>query len=133
MLGVNLKVPGTTEFAGTLIEAEILDFNEEAFNKFRTNKNNSVEWLDFDKLKLPLEVRFRKTGDKFWPLGLRAEKKIGRFLTGEKIPQKTRSKLLVIEDTEKIIWLCPVRPGELTKVTGDTRKVLQLKVSSQSG
>jgi len=128
-----LSIPGRTEFAGNIIEAEVCDYNEAKFSEFRKNKNNSVEWLDFDKLKLPLEVRFRKTGDRFWPLGLRAEKKIGKFLTDEKIPQKNRRKLLVIEDTEKIIWLCPVRISEQTKITGNTRKVLQLEVSSQAG
>jgi tRNA(Ile)-lysidine synthase len=92
-----------------------------------------VEWLDFDRMKLPLKVRFRKTGDRFWPLGLAAEKKIGKFLTGEKIPQKTRRKLLVVEDAEKIIWLCPVRLSESSKITGNTKNILQLKVSSQAG
>ena len=128
-----LSIPGKTEFAGNIIEAEVFDYDEAKFGKFRANKDNSVEWLDFDKLRPPLKVRFRKTGDRFRPLGLRAEKKIGKFFTDEKIPQKNRRKLLVIEDTEKIIWLCPVRPSEQTKITPDTRNVLQLKLSSQAG
>jgi tRNA(Ile)-lysidine synthase len=133
LLGVNLKVPGTTEFAGNIIETEVFDYNEAKFRQFRVSKKNTVEWFDFDKLKLPLEVRFRRAGDRFWPLGLKAKKKIGKFLTGEKIPQKNRRKLLVIEDAEKIIWLCPVRLSEQTKITANTGKVLQLKVSSQAG
>jgi tRNA(Ile)-lysidine synthase len=128
-----ISIPGRTEFAGNIIEAEVFDYNEAKFSKFRVNKNNSVEWLDFDRMKLPLKVRFRKTGDRFWPLGLAAEKKIGKFLTGEKIPQKTRRKLLVVEDAEKIIWLCPVRLSESSKITGNTKNILQLKVSSQAG
>jgi tRNA(Ile)-lysidine synthase len=127
-----LLIPGTTEFAGNIIEGEVFDYNEAKFRRFRASKNNTVEWLDFDKLKLPLKVRFRKTGDRFWPLGLKAEKKIGKFLTDEKIPQKNRRKLLVIEDTEKIIWLCSARSSELTKITRRTKRVLQLWVAGIS-
>jgi tRNA(Ile)-lysidine synthase len=128
-----IDISGKNEFAGMFIEAETFVYDRVKFKEFRVNKSNTVEWLDFDKLKLPLKVRFRETGDKFWPLGLAAEKKIGKFLTDEKIPQRTRPKLLVIEDAEKIIWLCPVRPSEQTKITDKTKTVLQLKVSSQSG
>jgi len=123
-----LLIPGKTEFADSIIETETLDYNDAKFKKFRANKNNTVEWLDFDKLKLPLKVRLRKPGDKFWPLGLKAGKKIGKFLTDEKIPQRTRRKLLIIEDTEKIIWLCPIRPSEQTRITSQTKTVLQLRI-----
>jgi tRNA(Ile)-lysidine synthase len=128
-----LLIPGRNEFADVLIEADTFAYDQTRFNEFKVNKNYTIEWFDFEKLKLPLKIRFRKTGDRFHPLGLKAEKKIGKFLTGIKIPQKTRRKLLVIEDIDKIIWLCPVRLSELTKITGDTRKVLQLEVSSQAG
>jgi len=123
-------VPGITEFAGTRIEAEILDYDSADFAKFRANKSNTIEWVDFDKLNLPLEIRFRKPGDRFRPLGLKAEKKVGKFLTSEKVPQSLRQKLIVIADTEKIIWLCPIRLSELSKVTSKTKKVLQLKICS---
>jgi tRNA(Ile)-lysidine synthase len=125
-----LNICGTTEFGGVLIKAETFDYDPMRFEKFKANKSNTVEWFDFDRLKLPLQVGFRKPGDRFWPLGLKAEKKIGKFLTAEKIPQKIREKLLIIADSEKIIWLCPVRISEQTKVTSQTRTVLQLKVST---
>jgi tRNA(Ile)-lysidine synthase len=127
---IMLKVPGKTGFAEMLIEAEIFDFDAARFKKFKIDKSNFIEWCDFDSVKLPITVRFRKLGDRFLPLGMKAEKKVGKFLTSEKIHQKTRQKLLVISDTEKIIWLCPVRISELAKVTSRTKKVLQLKVCS---
>ena len=125
---VLLNIPGKTRFAGMLIEAEILDYDSAKFKNFRVNKTNTVEWLDFDRLKLPLKVRFRKPGDRFRPLGLKAEKKIGKFLTSEKIHASWRQKLLVISDAEKIIWLCPLRLSERVKLTTRTKKVLQLKI-----
>jgi hypothetical protein len=41
--------------------------------------------------------------------------------------------LLVIADSEKIIWLCPVRISEQTKVAGQTKKVLQLSITLKEG
>ncbi|MFH1371348.1 MAG: tRNA lysidine(34) synthetase TilS [Planctomycetota bacterium] len=129
MLGVNLNVPGKTEFAGKLIEAEVFDYDAADFEKFRATKSDSVEWLDFEKLKLPLAVRFRRNGDRFWPLGMRAEKKIGKFLTDAKVSPASRKNLFVIADSEKIIWLCPVRISEQAKVTSKTKSILQLHVT----
>jgi len=124
-----LKVPGKTKFANALIEAEIFDFDAARFKKFKVDKGNFIEWFDFNSVSPPVTVRFRKRGDRFRPLGMKAEKKVGKFLTDEKVPQQSRQKLLVIEDTEKIIWLCPVRISEQTKVTGRTKKILQLRIT----
>jgi tRNA(Ile)-lysidine synthase len=125
---VILKIPGRTEFANVTIEAETFEYNAADFGKFKANKNSFVEWFDFDKLKLPLQVRLRGKGDKFWPLGLPAEKKVGKFLTGAKVSSTLRRKLLVIADSEKIIWLCPVRISDKTRITSETKKALQLRI-----
>jgi tRNA(Ile)-lysidine synthase len=132
MLGVNLRVPGKTEFAGMLIEAEIFDFDSARFDKFKVDKSNFIEWLDWDKINPPIMVRFRKNGDRFRPLGLPAEKKVGKFLTDTKISKTLREKLLIVADCEKIIWLCPVRISEQAKVTGRTSKVHQLQLVDDS-
>ena len=123
-----LQVPGKTKFGRFLIQAATLEADGSRIEKFKTKKNNCIESFDWDKVKLPLMVRSRKAGDRFWPLGLEAEKKIGKFLTAAKVPHHLRRKLLVIEDSEKIIWLWPVRIGEQAKITEGTQKVLQLKI-----
>jgi tRNA(Ile)-lysidine synthase len=127
---VALKVPGKALFGHYAIEAEVFDYDESRFKKFRTNKNNTVEWFDFDKLKYPLEIRFRRPGDRFRPLGLAGEKKVGKFLTTAKASSSVRRKLFVVADSEKIIWLCPVRLSEWVKVTEHTKRILQLRVGS---
>jgi tRNA(Ile)-lysidine synthase len=76
-----------------------------------------------------LLIRLRKAGDRFIPLGLDQEKKVGKFLTAARIPQHLRKKLLIVADSEKIIWLWPIRTSQQAKVTGDTRKILQLRIT----
>ena len=139
---VVLEMPGITQFGPYAINADIIEIEQEDLETFKKSKTNLVEWFDCEKLKLPLEVRLRKRGDKFWPLGLAGEKRVGKFLTTAKVSSALRRKLLVIADSDlpggalaksgKIIWLCPVRISEQTRVTGETKTVLQLKIADIS-
>jgi len=123
-----LEVPGRIRFGGHLIEAKILDAEGKTINNDIMEKSGYIEWFDLDKVKPPLVVRFRRAGDRFIPLGLAGEKKVGKFLTSAKVPQATRQKLLIVADSEKIIWVWPIRISEQVKVTGETRKILQLQI-----
>jgi tRNA(Ile)-lysidine synthase len=125
---VRLKVPGKTRFGNCVIEATVFETNGAGIEKFRTEKNKSAERFDFDKLKYPLVIRYRKAGDRFQPLGLAGEKKVGKFVTAAKVSQHLRQKMLVIADSEKIIWLWPVRISEKAKITSETQRILQLQI-----
>ena len=124
-----LNVPGQAKFSRYLVLANVFDADKEQIQQFKAKKTNSVEWFDLDKVKLPLVIRFRQSGDRFWPLGLPAEKKVGKFLTAAKVSQTTRRNLLIVADTEKIIWVWPVRMSEKTKITNKTKKILQLQIT----
>ena len=126
---ITLDIPGQTRFGGYSIETDIFQANEEEFAKFKAEKSRFVEWFDFNKIKPPLLIRLRKAGDRFVPLGLNEEKKVGKFLTAARVPQHLRKILLIVADSEKIIWLWPIRTSEQTKVTGETRKILQLRIT----
>ena len=130
---VNIEVPGRTRFGRYSIEATILDAEFSILDSRRVSSIHypvsSIERFDMDKLKLPLVVRFRKAGDSFWPLGLAGEKKVGKFLTAAKVPQELRRKLLIIADSEKIIWVWPIRISEQAKITTETQKTLQLQIT----
>jgi tRNA(Ile)-lysidine synthase len=126
---IRLNIPGHTRVCGYLIETLVFQADEKEFAKFKAEKNSSVERFDFNKIKPPLLIRSRKAGDRFVPLGLDQEKKVGKFLTAARVPQQLRQKLLIVTDSEKIIWLWPVRTSQQAKVTGATRKILQLRIT----
>ncbi|MHC4636046.1 MAG: tRNA lysidine(34) synthetase TilS [Planctomycetota bacterium] len=123
-----ITIPGSTTFAGCLIEASIIEASAAKPLKLKT-ENSFTEHFDLDKLALPLTIRFRKPGDRFIPFGSTKEKKIGKFLTDQRIPQSIREKVLVVEDAEKIIWLCPIRMSEQAKITEKTQKILSLRIT----
>jgi len=126
---VKLEVPGQTRFGRHLIEAGTFEVEVKQFEAFKAHKSSFIERFDLDKVILPLGVRFRKAGDRFVPLGLASEKKIGKFLTAAKVPLEIREKTLIVADSEKIIWLWPIRISEQAKVTSGTRKILQLQIT----
>ncbi len=148
---VILDVPGQTQFGRHLINATIFDAGlgkgltaestEDAEKKIKFRKSSAisagsavkgcyVEWFDLDRVKLPLIVRPRKAGDRFVPLGLREEKKIGKFLTATKVQEDVRKEVLIVADSEKIIWVWPVRISEQVKITGETKGILQLQIGN---
>ncbi len=126
---VTLNVPGQTRFGEYLIEATIVEGGDVGFGQFVEGKTSCVERFDPDRVRLPLIVRTRRPGDRFVPLGLTVEKKLGKFLTAQRVPHRMRKQVLVVADGEKIIWVWPIRMSEQAKVTADTRAVLQLQIT----
>jgi len=123
-----IKVPGQVSFGRYLIEASVLDTIGCDIKRFKAEKNEYVEWFDFEEVRELLVVRFRCEGDRFRPLGMGGEKKVGKFLTAAKVPYNMRRKVLIVADSEKIIWVWPVRISEQTKVTKQTQKILELQI-----
>ena len=126
---VTLNVPGQTRFGEYLIEATILETDDVGLEQFVEGKTSCVERFDLDQVRLPLIVHPRRPGDRFVPFGLTSEKKLGKFLTAQRIPHELRRRVIVVTDREKIIWVWPVRISEQVRITGDTRKILQLHIT----
>ena len=130
---IQINVPGQTLVGDCRVEAKILEFSAEGFEKFKAAKTGETEWFDLEKLRLPLYIRGRKVGDRFVPLGQDGEKKVGKFLTASRIARRVREKMLVVCDENRIVWLWPVRMSEEVKVTHETKKVLQLRITESKG
>jgi len=149
---VELEIPGRTVFRQYLIEARVGKAREnteketatktlrheegEVDSHLRRNDTGVTkfgEQFDLDKVRPPVVVRFRRNGDRFAPLGLGAQKKVGKFLSDARVSQDVRRKILVVADSEKVIWVWPIRMSEQAKVTGRTQKVLQLQIADTSG
>jgi tRNA(Ile)-lysidine synthase len=126
---ITIKVPGQTRFGNYLAEAGVFEVELGSEGRFKAGKTSFVEWFDLDKVRMPLVVRYRQAGERFIPLGSRQEKKVGKFLTAQRVPQRIRRRLLIAADSEKIIWVWPIRISEEAKVTGETRRILRLQIT----
>ena len=108
------------------LSSEVLELNKDKldFNKAK----NSEAFLDYDRIKTPVKVRNWKNGDRFYPQGMKSEKKLQDFFIDNKISVHLRKSIPVFTDSEKIIWIGKYRIDERVKITGDTRRVLHLKL-----
>ena len=92
---VEIEIPGTVEFGGYKITAKILDAADCDLGKFISEKTCHIEWFDMDKFTGPIYARRRKDGDKFVPIGMKGEKKIGKFLTAGQGDYQLRKNTLL--------------------------------------
>ena len=128
---IEVDVPMKIRTGNLFIETSLLDTGQFQIENFKKDKSEYIECFDYEKIIPPIIIRKRRTGDKFYPLGLAAEKRIGKFLTDQKIPSRIRNNILIVSDREKIIWLWPVRISEKVKVTNKTRKILQMQIKKE--
>jgi len=85
------------------------------------------EWVDYGCVHLPLVVRTRSPGDRFWPLGAPGSKKLSEFLTDAKVEPSQRQRVAVLSDQLGPVWIIGHRIDERVKLTALTRTVLQMQ------
>jgi tRNA(Ile)-lysidine synthase len=129
--GQKLSVPGSTVIPklNIRIEAEVLEGKIIGLKDYIRNKDYTEEILDLDKIQGPLQVRVRKTGDTFNPLGARGRTKLKKFFIDAKVPKTMRDRVPLVSDKDRILWVVGYRLANDVRITDDTKKVLKLKVS----
>jgi tRNA(Ile)-lysidine synthase len=85
--------------------------------------------VDLDKICGTLRLRSREEGDRFWPLGMSASKRLKKFMIDEKIPQTQRGKIPLICDEKQIIWVYGYRMSEAVCIEEKTARIGWLTLS----
>ena len=128
---VMFQIGQTIQFGPWKISSKML--NRKEVERFLKTKDPFVEWFDADKITGPVEVRNRRDGDRFWPIGAKGPKKAGRFLIDAGLEAETKQQAFIIADAEKILWLAPIRMSEQAKVTQETTKIIEIQMVSIGG
>ncbi|KOY87161.1 hypothetical protein AD998_14295 [bacterium 336/3] len=94
-------------------------------------RNNTIAYLDVEKLEFPLKIRVWEQGDSFQPLGMKGKQKVSDFLINQKIPKNLKNRIFVVISGEKIVYIAGLRGSEAFKITSQTQKVLKVEFEFQ--
>lgn len=87
---------------------------------------NDIALLDESKLQYPLRLRRWQEGDSFIPFGMAGRKKVGDYLTDQKVPIVERKRQFVLLSGEDIVWIVGRRTDERFRIGNNTENVLKI-------
>jgi tRNA(Ile)-lysidine synthase len=94
---------------------------------FKIIKDLSIAQLDFDKISFPLRARNWKEGDSFIPLGMKNKVKLKDFFINNKFSKiEKQTTPLLVDASNKIIWIVGHRIDDRFKVVKNTKRVLKI-------
>lgn len=94
-------------------------------------KNQYTKWFDYDRIEGPLAIRSRRAGDYLTIAkgeGGIAHKSLKNYMVTEKIPRGQRDEMFLVAEGSHVLWLIGQRISEYYKVSGNTKRILQVRV-----
>jgi tRNA(Ile)-lysidine synthase len=107
-----------------------LEIKKYSIEKFQLNTSHAIAQLDSRDIHFPLLIRKWKSGDYFYPLGMRKKKKLSRFFIDQKLSKTEKEKIWVLESNKKIIWVIGHRIDDRVKVADSTKIVIEFRTST---
>ncbi|MCP4266512.1 MAG: tRNA lysidine(34) synthetase TilS [Candidatus Brocadiaceae bacterium] len=124
-----ITIPGETILAeiNSVIIMEIRETKDGFLEEFKRKKTKHDEAVDLDKIKMPLTVRTRMSGDRFCPLGSTGAQKVKDFFINNKVPVLERDTIPIITMSGRPIWIVGFRVDGRIRVTKETKNILIMK------
>ena len=114
---VPFNIEGETRFAGGFFFAEAVEGG--------IIKNNTVAYIDRDKLPAGLRVRTRRDGDRFQLIGSGGGKKLKDFFIDRKVPRDQRNMPILFSGSDAL-FIPGYGISDKVKVEENTKRVLRV-------
>ena len=127
---IKIPIPAQIKITkGWIIKSQPIEMDEGFFRRMRGNEDPFMAWIDADKLDLPLVIRTRQKGERFYPFGMQGKsKKLSDFMINKKIPRQAREKFPLIVSGDEIVWVPGFQVGHKYCVQSDTKEIIRLNL-----
>jgi tRNA(Ile)-lysidine synthase len=129
---VPLSIPGEAPLAdGRAVSCALRQGGIAALAGHLAGADRMTAVVDAD-LVAGLNVRFRRRGDRFRPLGLAGRKTLQDFFVDRKVPREERDRTpLVVDADDRVVWVAGHAISADFSVTERTRAVVILKLRGE--
>jgi tRNA(Ile)-lysidine synthase len=101
-------------------------------NSFKIPVDPLIACIDCEMFSFPLVIRKWKSGDHFYPLGMKQQKKLSDYFVDSKYSKIDKEEVLILESDGNIVWIIGDRIDERFRITESTKKILLIKSKSIS-
>lgn len=128
---IPLRVPSQLPLpGGWKLSCERWNIASLALEQARANEDPFQAWVDASGIADSLELRVRRDGDRFEPLGMDGhEMKLSDFFINVKLPQRARDRWPLLCIGEKVVWVPGYRPAHPFRLTESTRQALYFSMT----
>jgi tRNA(Ile)-lysidine synthase len=95
--------------------------------QFKIPSDQFSACFDSEKISFPMTIRRWKSGDYFYPFGMKQKKKLSDYFIDNKYSKIDKENTFILESDGKIAWIIGDRIDDRFKITSSTKKGLLLK------
>ncbi len=128
--GVPLPVPGEAVAQGRRFRASLLKAPPAANLAAWCRPHRQV--FDADAAGDRLEIRARRAGDRFRPLGMAGTRRLKDYFIDIGVPAPRRDAVPLLVAGGRIIWVVGFMPGADAAITPETKRFLKIEVESHA-
>jgi tRNA(Ile)-lysidine synthase len=132
---IPLTVPGQVDLSGGwCFSSERWRTPESAWEGASRNEDRFRVWLDAEGLPDRLQLRVKRPGDVFEPMGLQGHsQKLSDFFTNVKLPKRARDRWPLLCAGEEVIWVPGYHPAEAFRLRKTSRRVAYFALTRSPG
>jgi tRNA(Ile)-lysidine synthase len=123
-----LPIPGSVSIRRPNWEIRLASLEGSDPSLWNEPKDPWMARIDADRIHLPLRLRERATGDRFFPAGMSGPVKLCDFLASHHLPARERDRWPLVCDGDGILWIPGFRIREGAALSKTSVRCVEIRV-----